>query len=231
MGLTLIDLLLIPVTYLYILGVIYYITKLRKSEKISGFMARKVIHIAIGGLVILCPILFSVNWLPTLIGVSFILFTFFTCPLSPIPKFKLDVFKTGNSLGVVYYSISLTLLIYFFFDMGWLLQVGFLPVVFGDAFANIIGVKYGKNKILNLEKTLEGTLAAFIVTFIVLIVILSLYHALGLFDYQFSTILLISLSIAVISSIVELISPFGLDNLTIPLFCTIAGLFIEQLIS
>lgn len=74
-----------------------------------------------------------------------------------------------------------------------------LPVVFGDGFATIIGLKFGRHKIAG-RKTLEGTAAFIFASFV------ALFLATGNF--------FLSIAISFISAIVELF-PFD-DNLTLP---------------
>ena len=82
---------------------------------------------------------------------------------------------------------------------------------YGDGFAAIIGGKYGKNKfeILGNEKSVEGSLAMFFFSFIVSLVILSIFNPMNA--------ILFSLILALVSTILEAFSPYGFDNLTVPL--------------
>ena len=82
---------------------------------------------------------------------------------------------------------------------------------YGDGFAAIIGGKYGKNKfrVLGNQKSIEGSLAMFVFSFIVSLVILSIFNP--------ANVILLSLVLASVSTILEAYSPYGLDNLTVPL--------------
>ncbi|MHA2171994.1 MAG: diacylglycerol/polyprenol kinase family protein [Candidatus Kariarchaeaceae archaeon] len=227
MGITLLDVLLIPVSVVYIATIILISTKLRRSGRISGIVSRKLVHVGVGVIVILVPLLYSSRIVPTMIGLSFIFINYLTSPASPISKFKLSAIEEGHDFGTVYYSIALTLLFYFYFDSGWIIQVGFLPLVIGDAAANLVGIKYGSHKwIYFSEKSLEGSFAAFISTFIILIFALEFYVIIDEFSKPFDIIIYIAVLAALATTIAELISPYGLDNLSIPLVCTgIALLF------
>ena len=224
---TIVDILFFLITYIYIFGVIFYIDRLKKTMKIDSTNSRKLIHILIGSSIIIAPIIFSNNILPSLIGFSFILFTFLTSPISPIKKFQLSIFSEGHSLGTTYYSISLTVLIYLFFDQPWIIFIGFLPLVFGDAFANIFGVKYGTIYWPYSKKTVQGSFAGYIASCFALFFSLSLYVFLGLYNQDFITIILISVLSSIIMMIIELLSPKGTDNLSIPFFCTLFAIFVQ----
>ena len=222
------DIILIPVAYCYVFGIIYLASQLKSQNIIDGKMARKVVHLGIGILVIAAPLLFSSNTVPVAIGISFIVITFFTSPISPIHKWRLSAFRDGHGLGTVYYSFSLTALLFLFFDEGWIIQIGFLPLVFGDAFANIIGLKYGEHKWPGTEKSVEGSLGGLIASLFVLLISLSIYYFLNEYPGSYPTIILISLIVSSIMAIVELISPYGFDNLTIPISCTFTALLFQS---
>ena len=81
---------------------------------------------------------------------------------------------------------------------------------YGDAFAALVGTKYGKHKIYK-KKSLEGTLAMLITSFISVLVILLAYN---LIPWYGSLICAFAVSAAV--SLVELYTPDGLDTITCP---------------
>ena len=87
---------------------------------------------------------------------------------------------------------------------------------FGDAFAALIGKRFGKHKIewkhINGKKSWEGTIAMFWVSFISVMIILVLRGGLGMADYM-----IISVMTAFISAAVELYTPNGMDTVTCPL--------------
>jgi dolichol kinase len=231
MEISLIDVILLPLSYVYVFTVIWLATILKRSGKISGKLARKLVHIGVGTIVILIPIIFSSRIIPTLIGVSFIGITYVTSPVSPFDRLKMTAFKEGHGLGTVFYSISLTCLIFLFFNDGWIVQVGFLPLVYGDAFASIIGERYGNHKWkFSIDKSIEGSSAGFAVTTISLCLVLSLYVLVDKLDASFSTILLLALMTSFIMVIVEVLSPYGTDNLSIPIVCTGLAIYFDKIV-
>ncbi|MHA2252382.1 MAG: diacylglycerol/polyprenol kinase family protein, partial [Candidatus Kariarchaeaceae archaeon] len=201
-------------------------TNLKRSGRVSGQTARKVVHIGVGLIVILIPLIFSSKILPIIIGLSFVVITYITSPASPFPNLKMSAFRDGHGYGTVFYSLSLTTLLFLYFEEGWIIQVGFLPLVVGDGFASLIGIKYGSHKWkLVPNKSLEGSSAGFIATFILLILTLSFYKLIDEFAYHYDDILLIAALASISMVIMELISPFGFDNLTIPFACTLVALY------
>ncbi|MFV2015405.1 MAG: diacylglycerol/polyprenol kinase family protein [Candidatus Heimdallarchaeota archaeon] len=223
-----IDLILLPLSYLYIAILLKMASIWKKSGRMSGSTSRKFVHVSTGLIVIAMPIIFSTKIVPVFIAFTFILLNFLTSPASPFEKMKLDSISDGHSLGTTYYAISLTLLLWFYFDIPWILQVGFLPLVIGDASAAYFGLKFGKHKWKFFkDKSIEGSGAGFLATFMILTFVLSAYRFIDLFDFELSFMFGMVFTISIITLIIELISPKGFDNLTIPLFCTMFALYIS----
>lgn len=86
----------------------------------------------------------------------------------------------------------------------------------GDAFAALIGKKYGRHKIdapkLDGKKSYEGTITMFFVSFVTVLIILIHRGGLGLVPC-----VIISLLVAAVSSISELYSKDGNDTVICPL--------------
>jgi dolichol kinase len=84
---------------------------------------------------------------------------------------------------------------------------------YGDGFASIIGVKYGKHtyKVFDDTKSIEGSIAMFFFTFLFFIIALLYYQI------TFTFILISSLfGISFVTVFVESFTPKGLDNLSVP---------------
>lgn len=223
-----IDLILLPFSFAYIAILLKTASIWKKSGRMSGSTSRKFIHVTVGLIVIGMPIMFSTKAVPVFIAATFIIINFVTSPASPFDKFKLDSISDGHSLGTTYYSISLTTLLWFYFDTPWILLVGFLPLIMGDAAAAYFGLKYGKHKWKFFkDRSIEGSITGFIATFTILIIVLPTYKFIDLFDFGYGFMLGLILAVSSITMIVELISPKGFDNLTIPLFCTAFALFVS----
>ena len=94
-----------------------------------------------------------------------------------------------------------------------------LAVIFawglGDAAAALVGKKHGKihieGKYIDGKKTLEGSFAMFLVSFFVIIIILLINTELSWY-YN----LIISITTAIVNSLVELHTKHGLDTITCP---------------
>ncbi|MHA2100177.1 MAG: diacylglycerol/polyprenol kinase family protein [Candidatus Kariarchaeaceae archaeon] len=224
----LIDLILLPLSFAYIAILLKFTSTFKKTGRMSGPTSRKFIHVTVGLIVIAMPIMFSSKIVPVFIAATFIVINFLTSPASPIEKFRLDSISDGHSLGTTYYAISLTTLLWFFFDTPWILQVGFLPLVVGDAAAAYFGLKYGKHpwKFFS-DKSVEGSVVGFLATFVTLELILTMYKIIDMFDYSYIFMFGLVLVVSFLTAISEIISPKGFDNLTIPLFCTIFAIIVS----
>jgi dolichol kinase len=79
---------------------------------------------------------------------------------------------------------------------------------YGDGMASLIGEKYGKTKyrILGDEKSLEGSLGMFMVLIIMLVIVFTYYSV----PLNILTIFMVAL----VATVLEGITPRGLDNLT-----------------
>jgi len=84
---------------------------------------------------------------------------------------------------------------------------------YGDGFASLLGVKFSKRKyrIWRDEKSYVGSASMFVFTFITIIVAL-LYYGISITQYM----LLVMAFIALVTTIVEALTPKGLDNLSVP---------------
>jgi dolichol kinase len=190
---------------------LYVIVLLFISEKVlikHPFFSRKFLHIMVGNVFFLLP-LFETRWVMAFLAAApFIALTFLVSPYSPF-KIVSGTSASGHGLGLVYYSLSWTILALIFFDTPVVIAMGIVAMSYGDGFASLIGSTYGTHKyrILGETKTLEGSLCMFIVILIMGLVTLYYYHALLNIP--------VIISVALFATLIEGITPKGLDNLTV----------------
>lgn len=170
--------------------------------------SRKFLHIMVGNILFILPLFTSREIITFLAAAPFILLTFLMSPYSPL-KMKDRISSSGHGLGLVYYSISWTVLAYFFYDQPWIIAVGIAAMSYGDGMASLVGERIGKMK-YNISgdiKSLEGSLTMFIVLIITLGVVLGYYNVLPP-NY------LIIVVVALVATVFEGITPKGLDNIS-----------------
>jgi len=198
-----------------ILGLIFvygYVTILLViSEKFLGKyvnFSRKFLHIMVGNVLFILP-LFDTWWVMSFLAAApFIALTFLMSPHSPVRSIRNRMSKSGHGLGLVYYSISWTVLALFFFNQPWITAVGIAAMSYGDGMASLVGMKYGKIKynITGDVKSLEGSITMFLVLMVTLWIVLTYYGV----PY---TPMVMGV-VALVATILEGITPKGLDNLS-----------------
>ncbi|MEM4201758.1 MAG: SEC59/DGK1/VTE5 family protein [Candidatus Hadarchaeum sp.] len=189
------------------------------SEKVLSkypTISRKILHIMVGNIVFILPIFQTREAMVFGAAAPFIVFTFLISPRSPI-KSKSRVSQAGHGFGLMYYAISWTLLAYLFFEHLWVVGVGILAMSYGDGFASIIGVRFGRHsfQIFRDKKSLEGSLAMFLSTMPMLLVNATFYSL----PITIRLLTVLSL-VCLVATIVEMLTPRGLDNLTVPIIAS-----------
>ncbi len=196
--------------FLYVAIILALGEGLRRGLHLSVEFTRKFVHIGVGMIAFLLVLLFH-NWqwaiLPPL---AFIVINSIS--------YRRQIFagmETGERghLGTIYFPISFAILIPLLWSFPALLVASLMPMTWGDAFAAIVGKRWGVRRftVLGQTRSVEGSLAMFgfslIATWIALIV----------FAQPLGASLWLAVLVAVIVTIVEAVSPFGIDNLTVPL--------------
>jgi phytol kinase len=177
---------------------------LKKYPKFS----RKFLHIMVGNVLFILPFFTSQFIITFLAAAPFIVLTFLMSPYSPF-KLHDKISSSGHGFGLVYYSISWTVLAFFFYNQPWIIAVGIAAMSYGDGMAALIGERYGKHK-YNISgdiKSFEGSIGMLFVLIITLGMVLFYYNV------TIPNLLIIPL-VALVATIFEGITPKGLDNLT-----------------
>ena len=204
------DLLGVALVYIYV-AILLIITEkaLAKYPEVS----RKVLHIMVGNVAFILPIFITREIMAFIAAGPFILLTFLMSPYTPIKSIRGKTSSVGHGMGLVYYSITWTILAYLFFDNMVLIAIGIFAMSYGDGFASLIGQRFAKKKynVFGDEKSYVGSIAMLIFTFIMMIIAL-LYYNISITFY----ILLVLAFIALLATIIEGLTPKGLDNLTVP---------------
>ena len=204
------DLAGVLLVYIYV-GILLVISE-RLLNKYPTY-GRKFLHIMTGNIAFLLPIFQTRVVMVFLAAGPFILFTYFMSPHTPIKSIKGKTSAAGHGMGLVYYAISWTILAYLFFDDKIIIAIGILAMSYGDGFASLIGIKFGRKKydIYGDQKSYIGSFSMFVFSFI-LFIIASIYYN---FTITFELVIILVI-IALSSTIAETITPKGLDNLSVP---------------
>jgi dolichol kinase len=205
------------VLLVYIYVAILLIISEKILDKYPKF-GRKVLHIMTGNIAFLLPIFQTREIMAFIAAGPFIFLTFLMSPHTPIKSIRAKTSAAGHGMGLVYYSIAWTILAYIFFEYKVVIAIGILAMSYGDGFASIIGTKYSKKKfeIFKNQKSYLGSFSMLLFSFIMFIIALLFYEV----SVSFKIIIVI-LIIALSSMIAEVITPKGLDNLSVPFIASI----------
>jgi phytol kinase len=205
------DWLALIVSYVYVFAVIGVGEGLRRWRGYSTEFTRKLVHIAVGMWAFGTVLLFQHWYFAIIPPLSFVILNYIS--------YRGEIFKsveTGErgNLGTVYFPISFALIICLFWGRPNLLAASLMPMTWGDALAAILGRCYGQRKyrMLGFPRSVEGSLAMFLFSWVSTFLALLLLPPLG-----WQTSLLYSLAVAVFATLVEALSPWHIDNLTVPL--------------
>lgn len=143
-------------TYLLlVMGISFGASKLLRSNEIS----RNIIHICAGMGWIFYKVLFPATIHPVIISFSFVVLTLVTTKL----KIKF-VERENGSLGTVFFTLSMFIMSVLGYNNLLLFNifgVAMICLSCGDAFANIVGSRYG-TKAIYMGKSIQGTVACFV---------------------------------------------------------------------
>lgn len=200
---------------------IYVVILLIITEKILDkypVVSRKILHIMVGNVAFLLPIFQTREIMAFIAAGPFIIFTFLMSPYSPIKSIRGKTSEAGHSMGLVYYAITWTILAYVFFEQKEIIAIGIFAMSYGDGFASLLGIKFGKKKFKVFQdvKSYVGSFFMFVFTFFMSFVAL-LYYNVSISYF----VILVLVFMSFIGAIVEAVTPKGIDNLTVPFFIVI----------
>ena len=180
----------------------------RRRRGLEPLFTRKVIHTAMGFVILLSPLLFSTKYPVLLAAVMLFLIDLFVLRLSH--RFN----KEYATFGILYYPIVLFVLILLCWEKQIHVLMGAVCVMsFGDGFSALVGTTVGRRRftVTGDTKTIEGSIAMYTASAV------SLFPALLLYTREPLSSLWAALLVPIVASVVEAASSKGLDNVTVPL--------------
>ncbi|WP_372365850.1 DUF92 domain-containing protein [Candidatus Uabimicrobium sp. HlEnr_7] len=120
--------------------------------------------------------------------------------------------KGKEDLGTVYYAATLLVLVCFSWGQEQQQNAALIAVLilgYGDGLAAVFGKNWGKKSfsVLGSNKTILGSSTMFVVSFIIAYICLPTTNI----------SIILSLKIAIIATLLEISTPYGFDNLSVPL--------------
>ncbi len=208
--------------FAYIFTIIGLAELLRRRRGYGSGFTRKVIHIGVGMMSWFLPFLFTSPW-PFVFACA----TFMVINLIDWRYGFLSAMQSSNrsNLGTVYFPLAAAVVALIFWDRPPLLVAALMPLTWGDGLAPVVGAAYGRRvyHIHTSIRTLEGSAGFFVAGFI--FTWLALWVMPGFPDITPLGALLPALAIMSVTTLIEAVSIWGLDNLTV----TAAAILILQL--
>lgn len=181
---------------------------------VSSEVKRKIIHIGVSNFGLIYLLMFQDDPIPLIGLVAFSIINFFIL-----------IYQNSERPGTVLFPLTICFLISLK-NLGYgtkeAVCAATLCLGYADGLANLVGQAWGKKRLLRFfksphghrhhkRKTVLGTLTAFVC---ILLIVFSVYYVLEGFSTR---LLVISLLCAVLGCLAEAYTPFGLDNVTLPL--------------
>jgi len=214
------------VSYAFVFGLIGLATILMKRKTLEPGAARKLIHIGVSNWWLIAMATFDNPLFASVGPLSFILINALAL------RFRLfaamDPGADSKNWGTIYFPISLAILANLCWGglmPLWVGAIGVLAMGWGDGLASLVGEKFGGKGMLiwGRRKTAAGTTAMFAASFLIALAFTLGFNARvsGALPAGLLSAIGVSAVTAGAAALVELLTPFGLDNLTVPLLTSL----------
>lgn len=206
----------LALSYAYVFAIIGLSELIRRRGRHSVEFTRKIVHTGVGMWVVGTALLFQTWYIAIIPPVTFVLINALS-----FWKGTFKSMETGerSNLGTIYFPISFAMLIYYFAGQPVNLVASLMPMAWGDAMAATVGQRHGHYHytVGGRTRSLEGSLAmllwSWVTTSLALIVMPFLA---GRPSANWLLALMYGGLVALVCTIVEALSPWGIDNLTVP---------------
>lgn len=240
------DIVAFVISFIVILMLVQINAAIEKSGKLSTIVTRKVIHLFAAPLWVITWMLFTGSvfsrWLAIIVPLIFVLqFVMIGTGKTKNEDFVRSMSRSGDPKellgGTLYYAFLMVVIgiLWFYVPAGGdltsatpLALLVFGCLAGGDGFADVIGRKFGGEKKFGIggaEKTVAGVIGMFIGS-ILFSVVLVLIFSVEVASFSIVTLILPILIVSIVATIVEAITPKGLDNLTITIVVIIVILLL-----
>ena len=221
----------------------------RKKRDLGSEVTRRIVHLFAGAAIWTVPY-YPHPWVATLVAFTFVVMLalantdrfsgFFAAMARP------EDLENNSVRGPFWYAVSITTLTAIFTFTGYhewyfIAAAAIHIMMFGDGMSAPIGMKYGKNStrvIFGSNRSVPGTLSVFAFGFLGALLAFWWFGIFSLADPVFISggnilwfeMIVLALIGAITATLVELVSPKGTDNITLPLIsCAVLFLFAIQL--
>ncbi len=211
------DALGVVVSYIFVFGLIGIATLLMKRGRLAPSLTRKVIHIGVAHWWLIAMATMDDPWVASVGPASFIIINAGVIRLRLLPA--MDEGADGRNWGTVYFPISLLILVNVCWRgilPPWVGGIGILVLGWGDGLAAIVGeLSKGRGmRIWGGRKSLAGTAVMFGASFLVTLAFTLAFNPRFAAPRPAAGVAALT---AAAATAVELFTPLGVDNLTVPL--------------
>jgi len=199
----------------------------RKKLDWSQEATRKIVHISVGLLLLLTPMLLETSLPLVVISVFFTIFNFVALKKNLLRGIHID----RHNLGTVYYAFSFLILVLLFWtDFKIIIIAAMMVMAVGDAAAAIVGHNIRTPHAYHLIRDLksrEGSATMFLVSAVAIFMTFLLYPPnLATSNHHIFYLLLFSLMTATVATAAEALGDRGNDNLSVPLLTALVLFFL-----
>ena len=205
-------------SYLFIFLVIGVATVLLRARRVDAAAARKIVHIGVSSWWLLAMLYMDNAWIASIGPLSFIVLNLVSLRTGLFSAMEQG--KQARNWGTVYFPVSLLVMVSLCWRGVMPLYVGGLATLvmgWGDGLAAVVGGRRERALRIGLRgapKSLAGSATMFAVT----AVLTALFAAIFEPAWPLTrTLFLAPVTTAAVATIVELFTPWGIDNLTVPL--------------
>jgi phytol kinase len=199
-------------SFVYVFAMIGIAEGLRKWRGYSVEFTRKFIHIAVGMWAYGTVLLFERRIFAIIPPLSFVFINAFS-----YWRGTFKAMETGEKgqLGTVYFPISFVALVWLLWDRPHLMVASLMPMTWGDALAAVLGRQIGRRRytVAGSTRSLEGSAVMFLVSWVATVVPLVLLSPASM---DLGAAAGVAAVTALGATIIEAVSPWGIDNLTVP---------------
>ena len=207
--------------FAYVFAMIGIAEALRKWRGYSVEFTRKFIHIAVGMWAYGTVLMFERRTFAIIPPAAFI-------ALNALSYWQgtFKAMETGEKgqLGTIYFPISFVALIWLLWGRPHLLVASLMPMTWGDALAAVVGRRFGQRRytVVGSTRSVEGSVVMFLASLVATLAPLLLLapEPLDLAAAPAARVLSQRAGAAAVTAlgatIIEAISPWGIDNLTVP---------------
>ena len=206
------------ISFAYVFAMLGIAEGLRRWRGYSVEFTRKFIHIAVGMWAFGTVLLFEHRAFAIIPPLAFVAINAFS-----YWRGMFKAMETGEKgqLGTIYFPISFAVLIWLLWERPHLLVASLMPMTWGDALAAVVGQRIGQRRytVAGSTRSLEGSVVLFLISWAATLVPLVLLAPEPLDPAATAGAAAVTALGAVV---VEAISPWGIDNLTVPAVSALA---------